>query len=436
MKFYSTNNKSLRVSLKEAVLTGMPADKGLYMPLSIPKVSNRFMKNLPSLSFPEVAFELARFFVDGEIHEQELKNLVVDAFPFDAPLIPVLDNIYTLELFHGPTLAFKDFGARFMSRLMASFIQDRSRELKILVATSGDTGSAVANGFYNVPGIHVYVLYPAGKVSEFQEKQMATLGNNVTALKVNGVFDDCQALVKKALADEELRKSFVISSANSINIARLIPQVFYYFRAWAQLSETKRDKLVMSVPSGNFGNLTAGLIAKRMGLPVDRFVDAANRNDVVPEYLKTARFNPRPSIQTISSAMDVGNPSNFDRILDLYGYSHEAITRDIWGKAYTDEETRDKIWETVENTGYLCDPHGAVGLLGLQEYMKRVDNTATGIFLETAHPAKFKPIVEDVIRKDIPIPERLARCLDKPLLSVPMENNYKAFVEVLGISNE
>jgi threonine synthase len=435
MKFYSTNNKSLRASLKEAVLTGMPADKGLYMPVSIPKVSDRFMKNLPSLSFSELAFEPARHFVDGEINKRELKDLVEDAFPFDAPLVHVSDHIYTLELFHGPTLAFKDFGARFMSRLMACFTRDYSKELKILVATSGDTGSAVANGFYDVPGIHVYVLYPAGKVSEIQEKQIATLGKNVTALKVNGVFDDCQALVKKALGDEDLRRSYMISSANSINIARLIPQVFYYFRAWAQLPEKERKNPVISVPSGNFGNLTAGLIAKRMGLPVDRFVDAANINDVVPEYLHTSRFRPRPSQQTISSAMDVGNPSNFDRILDLYHHSHEAITRDIWGKGYTDDDTRRKIRETVDKTGYLCDPHGAVGLLGLEDYLKTLDKPATGIFLETAHPAKFKPIVEDVIRKEIPVPERLAACLEKPLQAVPIDNDYEQFVEKLRMDN-
>jgi len=435
MKFYSTKNKLLRVSLKEAVLTGMPPDHGLYMPETVPTLTPEFLKRVPDLPFQELAFELARYFVDGEISDDKLIDLVSDAFPFDAPLVPLSDHIYALELFHGPTLAFKDFGARFMSRLMALFTQNLSKELKILVATSGDTGSAVANGFFNVPGIRVYVLYPAGKVSEIQEKQMATLGKNVIALKVHGVFDDCQALVKKALADKKLRESFVISSANSINIARLIPQIFYYFYAWAQLPETKRDKLVMSVPSGNFGNLTAGLIAKQMGLPVDRFVDAANRNDVVPEYLQTARFNPRPSVQTISSAMDVGNPSNFDRILDLYGHSHKAMIRDIWGKAYSDEETRDKIRETIENTGYLCDPHGAVGLLGLQEYLEHVDNTATGIFLETAHPAKFKPVVEEIIGKEISLPERLSECLEKPLLSVPMENDYEAFFGVVT-SNE
>jgi threonine synthase len=431
MKFYSTKDKSLRVSLKEAVLTGMPPDHGLYMPETVPTLTPEFLKRVPDLSFHDLAFELARVFVDEEISDEKLKDLVNDAFPFDAPLVPVSDHIYALELFHGPTLAFKDFGARFMSRLMALFIQNFSKELKILVATSGDTGSAVASGFYNVPGIRVYVLYPAGKVSEIQEKQMATLGKNVIALKVHGVFDDCQSLVKKALADEKLRKSFVISSANSINIARLIPQIFYYFYAWGQLDEKERKHCVVSVPSGNFGNLTAGLLAKRMGLPIRRFVDAANVNDVVPEYLNTARFNPRPSVQTISSAMDVGNPSNFERILDLYGYSHQAITRDIWGKGYSDEQIKYKIRETMEKTGYLCDPHGAVGLLGLEEYLNFEKKPVTGIFLETAHPAKFKPIVENVIGKEIPMPERLSECLEKPLLSVPLKNDYKAFVRVV-----
>ncbi len=429
MKFYSTNNKALRVSLKEAVLTGMPADKGLYMPLSLPSVPEGFLKDSVSMSFPEIAYELAHYFVDGEVQNHELKDLVEDAFSFDAPLVSLSDHVHSLELFHGPTLAFKDFGARFMSRLMACFTRDLSEELKILVATSGDTGSAVANGFYNVPGIHVYVLYPAGKVSDIQEKQIATLGNNITALKVNGVFDDCQALVKKALADNKLRKKCFISSANSINIARLIPQIFYYFRAWAQLDDPEKEKVVISVPSGNFGNLTAGLFAKRMGLPVSHYVDAANINDVVPEYLNTGFFRPRPSKQTISSAMDVGNPSNFDRILDLYHHSREAITRDIWGKGYTDNETREKIRDTVEKTGYLCDPHGAVGLLGLEEYLRKRDNTATGIFLETAHPAKFKPIVEEIIQKEVSIPKRLAECLNKPLLAEPLEKDYSIFVE-------
>ena len=434
MKFYSTKDKSLRISLRKAVLTGMPSDQGLYMPVSVPVLPREFLKSVPDLSFPELAFELARYFVDGEISEQKLEDLVKDAFPFDAPLVPVSDHIYTLELFHGPTLAFKDFGARFMSRLMAVFTQNLSKELKILVATSGDTGSAVANGFYNIPGIRVYVLYPAGKVSKIQEKQIATLGKNVTALKVHGVFDDCQALVKKALADESLRRPSMISSANSINIARLIPQIFYYFRAWGQLDERERQDCVFSVPSGNFGNLTAGLLAKRMGLPIRRFVDAANVNDVVPEYLNTARFKPRPSVQTISSAMDVGNPSNFDRILDLYNHSHQAITRDIWGRGYSDEKTKDKIREAMEKTGYICDPHGAVGLLGLEDYLKTEKKTVTGIFLETAHPAKFKPIVEEVTEKEIPLPEQLADCLKKPLLSIPLENDYEAFVEILRMN--
>jgi len=432
MKFCSTKNKALRVSLKEAVLSGMPSDKGLYMPLTIPKVPNKILNSLSSLSFPELAYELAGLFLDGEMDKKSLQDLTREVFNFDAPLVHLVDNTYSLELFHGPTLAFKDFGARFMSRLMAWFTRDMSIELKILVATSGDTGSAVANGFYKVPGIHVYVLYPAGKVSEIQEKQIATLGHNVTALKVNGVFDDCQALVKKALSDSTLRINSLVSSANSINISRLIPQIFYYFRAFAQLDEKERNSVVISVPSGNFGNLTAGLIAKRMGLPVSRFVDSANINDVVPEYLKSGFFTPRPSRQTLSSAMDVGNPSNFDRILDLYNHSYKAITKDIWGRGYTDDETRYKIRETYEMTGYLCDPHGAVGLLGLDEFLKSTDKNTTGIFLETAHPAKFKPIVEEVIQKEIPIPERLAQCLDKPLQTIEIDNDYEHFFEIVA----
>ncbi len=430
MKFYSTNNKDLRVSLKEAVLTGMPADKGLYMPVTIPAVSQTILKNLSGLSFPELAYELASLFLDGDMDKQSLEELTHEVFNFDAPLVHLIDNIYSLELFHGPTLAFKDFGARFMSRLMAWFMREMSKELKILVATSGDTGSAVANGFYNVPGIHVYVLYPAGKVSDIQEKQIATLGHNVTALKVRGVFDDCQTLVKKALSDDRLRENALVSSANSINISRLIPQIFYYFHAFAGLDKKKWESVVISVPSGNFGNLTAGLMAKRMGLPVKRFVDSANINDVVPEYLMSGKYNPRPSRQTLSSAMDVGNPSNFVRILDLYDHSYSAITNDIWGKGFTDNETRCKIRETYEKTGYLCDPHGAVGLLGLTEYINCFDKQATGIFLETAHPAKFKPIVEDVIRQPITIPDRLAQCMEKRVQAIEIDNDYKQFFEI------
>lgn len=432
MKFYSTNNKALRVSLKEAVLSGMPSDKGLYMPVTVPTVSEKILNNLSSYSFPELAYELAGLFLDGDMDKQSLQDLSNEVFNFDAPLVHLSDNIYTLELFHGPTLAFKDFGARFMSRLMAWFTRDMSKELKILVATSGDTGSAVANGFYKVPGIHVYVLYPAGKVSGIQEKQIATLGHNITALKVDGVFDDCQALVKKALIDDRVRDNFLVSSANSINISRLIPQTFYYFHAFAQLSEKERDSVVISVPSGNFGNLTAGLLAKKMGLPVKRFVDSANINDVVPEYLMSGCYKPRLSKQTLSSAMDVGNPSNFVRILDLYNYSFKAITKDIWGKGYTDEDTRIKIRETYEKTGYLCDPHGAVGLLGLDEYLKVSGKKETGIFLETAHPAKFKPIVEEVIQKEIPIPDRLAQCLNKPLQTIDIDNDYEQFIEIVA----
>ncbi|MDD5582835.1 MAG: threonine synthase [Candidatus Marinimicrobia bacterium] len=431
MKFYSTKNKSLRVSLKEAILTGMPPDNGLYMPLSLPKVDDSFLASLSSLSLPEIAFDLAKFFVDEEIDDNDLRTLVEDAFSFDAPLVSLSNSLYSLELFHGPTLAFKDFGARFMSRLMAVFTRDLSKPLKIFVATSGDTGSAVANGFYDVPGIHVYVLYPEGKVSEIQEKQLATLGKNITALRVKGVFDDCQALVKQALADERLRQSYLVSSANSINIARLIPQTFYYFRGWAQLKDKEKDRCVISVPSGNLGNLTAGLMAKRMGLPIQRFVDAANINDVVPEYLHTGIFIPRPSKHTLSSAMDVGNPSNFDRILDLYHHRYEAITQDIWGKGYTDDETKEKIRETYEKYGYLCDPHGAVGLLGLEEYLSLVKTKPAGIFLETAHPAKFKSIVEDIIQREIPIPERLAQCLNKPLQAITIENDYRQLLDIV-----
>ena len=431
MKYYSTKEKSHQVSLRQAVLSGMPADNGLYMPEKLPQVSDKILKKCSQLTFPELAVEVARPLLGDDVPPKILTEIINEVLNFDAPLICLTDKIYTLELFHGPTLAFKDFGARFMSRLMAFFVKDSARSLNILVATSGDTGSAVAHGFYRIPGIKVVVLYPAGKISQIQEQQIATLSENITALEVQGTFDECQRLVKQALTDKEIGNSLAVSSANSINIARLIPQIFYYFRAYSQIKRNNPSELVISVPSGNFGNLTAGLMAKRMGLPVERFIAATNINDVVPEYLRTGIFTPRVSIPTISNAMDVGNPSNFARIQDLYNYNYESIAKDLWGAGYTDEQTRREIRRLFDQTGYICDPHSAVGSLALNDYLKTFAPIATGIFLETAHPAKFKPVVEEVIATEIEVPKRLARCLSLPKLSQPIANDYSQFKEFL-----
>jgi len=431
MKYYSTKDKTHQVSLRQAVLSGMPADNGLYMPERLPQVPDKILKNCSQLTFPELAVEVARPLLGDDVPPKVLNEIINESLNFDASLVRLSEKIYILELFHGPTLAFKDFGARFMARLMAYFIKDSNRSLNILVATSGDTGSAVANGFYRIPGINVIVLYPAGKISQIQEQQIATLGENITALGVQGTFDDCQRLVKQALTDQEIGNSLAVSSANSINIARLIPQIFYYFRAYSQIQHIDAEELVISVPSGNFGNLTAGLMAKRMGLPVERFIAATNVNDVVPKYLRTRIFTPRASVPTISNAMDVGNPSNFARILDLYADNYANITKDLWGNGYSDEQTKGEIGRLYNQTGYICDPHSAVGSLALNDYLKTFTSAASGIFLETAHPAKFKPIVEEVIATEIEVPERLARCLSLPKLSQPIANDYGQFKEFL-----
>jgi len=431
VKYYSTADHSNRVSLKAAVLEGMPADGGLYMPEILPKLPDNFFDALPDMDFQTLSFEVAQALIGEDVPEAILRNIIDEALNFETPLVDIEENIKTLELFHGPTLAFKDVGARFMSRLMAYFIQNDDRKLNILVATSGDTGSAVANGFYKIPGINVIVLYPAGKISLIQEKQIATLGENVTALKVDGTFDDCQRLVKAALVDPDVQKSLMLSSANSINISRLIPQAFYYFNAFRQLSDFRSKKVAVSVPSGNFGNLTAGLIAKKMGLPVHRFVAATNINHIVPDYLEGGIFSPKASIQTISNAMDVGNPSNFTRILDLYGASWTDIRRDIWGTYFSDDQTRTAIAEVYENSGYTLDPHGAVGYLGIKKYLDQNPATNIGIFMETAHPAKFKDIVEPVIQNSIEIPERLADFLTREIQSHTLSNRYTDFKEFL-----
>lgn len=426
MKYYSTNKKASDATLEVAVVRGLAGDKGLYMPRSIKTLPQSFYDEIENLSFQEIAYRVADAFFGEDIPADTLKHIVYDTLNFDTPVVKVKDNIYSLELFHGPTLAFKDVGGRFMARLLGYFIRkEGKKQVNVLVATSGDTGSAVANGFLGVEGIHVYVLYPKGKVSEIQEKQFTTLGQNITAIEVDGTFDDCQALVKNAFMDKELNEHMQLTSANSINVARFLPQAFYYFYAYAQMKKLgKADKLVICVPSGNFGNITAGLFGKRMGLPVERFIAANNRNDIFYQYLKTGEYKPRPSVATIANAMDVGDPSNFARILDLYEGSHDAIASEISGETYTDEQIRETVQKTYEETGYLLDPHGACGYRALAENLKPGEN---GVFLETAHPAKFLQTVEDIIGTEVKIPEKLQAFMRGTKQSVPMSKDFASF---------
>ncbi len=430
MKYYSTNRKASDATLEEAVVKGLAADRGLYMPHNIRILPASFYEQIDQLSFQEIASQVADAFFGEDVPAETLKQIVYDTLSFDVPVVRVRENIYSLELFHGPTLAFKDVGGRFMARLLGYFIRkEGKRQVNVLVATSGDTGSAVANGFLGVEGIHVYVLYPKGKVSEIQEKQFTTLGRNITAVEVDGTFDDCQALVKSAFMDQELNERMQLTSANSINVARFLPQAFYYFYAYAQMKKLGREKeLVVCVPSGNFGNITAGLFAKRMGLPVKRFIAANNRNDIFYQYLKTGQYAPKPSVQTIANAMDVGDPSNFARILDLYEGSHDAIASEISGETYTDDQIRETVQLTYDETGYLLDPHGACGYRALSENLQPGE---VGVFLETAHPAKFLHTVEDIIGTDINIPEKLKAFMNGTKQSVPMSQNFMTFKEWL-----
>ena len=426
MKYYSTNKKAPAVSLRDAVLKGLAPDGGLYMPERIGHFPESFFDRLPDLAFKEMAFEVAREFFGEDIPEEELRRIVYDALNFEVPLVNVRDNIYALELFHGPTMAFKDVGARFMARILGWFIrQEGRRTVNVLVATSGDTGGAVANGFLGVEGIHVYVLYPKGKVSEIQEKQFTTLGRNVTAIEVDGAFDDCQDIVKKAFMDEELNARFALTSANSINVARFMPQAFYYFYAYAQLLEKGvEENIVACVPSGNFGNLTAGLIARKMGLPVSRFVAANNRNDAFCRYVKTGEYRPEQSVHTIANAMDVGAPSNFARIMDIYGNSHDALAGDIAAYAWTDEEIRKAVKRVYDEDNYLLDPHGACGFLALESDLRPGE---TGFFLETAHPAKFKEVVEEIIEWPVSVPENLQNFMQGNRMVEPIGASFEEF---------
>ena len=427
MRYRSTAGISPEVSLKEAVVKGLAPDRGLYMPERIVAMPQDFYVRLPNMTLPEIAVEVAASLFGEDVDAQKLKSLTEDAINFAIPLKRVSDNIYSLELFHGPTLAFKDVGARFMARLLGYFNKENTEQtVNVLVATSGDTGSAVANGFLGVEGIRVFVLYPKGKVSDIQEAQFTTLGNNIQALEIDGTFDDCQALVKQAFLDAELNDAMMLTSANSINVARFLPQMFYYFHAWAQLQSLgeKADEVVVSVPSGNFGNITAGLIAKKMGLPIKRFIAANNANDIFFKYLQTGEYAPKPSVQTIANAMDVGDPSNFARVMDLYGRYHDSIVSEISGCSYSDEEIRQTIKEVMEKDGYQLDPHGAVAYRALKEQLLPGE---TGIFLETAHPAKFKQTVEEITGKEIEIPKRLADFMlgEKNTINLPAD--FSAF---------
>jgi threonine synthase len=432
MRYYSTNKKTPEVSLKEAVVKGLAADNGLFMPERINKFEPSFFDNIQNLTFQEIGFEVAKKFFGEDIEESKLKEIVFDTLEFDCPVVKVTDSIYSLELFHGPTLAFKDIGARFMARLLNFFLGDRKEQVNVLVATSGDTGSAVANGFLGVLGIHVFVLYPKGKVSKIQESQFTTLGRNITALEIDGTFDDCQHLVKTAFLDVELNEKLILTSANSINVARFLPQSFYYFNAYARLKEKgilENKELVFSVPSGNLGNITAGLFAHEMGLPVARFIAANNDNSVVFEYLETGNYEPRPSVETIANAMDVGAPSNFARILDLYHHSHKIISGIIKGYKYSDDEIRKIVQKVYLETNYLCDPHGACGFESLNEYLKE---NQIGVFLETAHPAKFTETVEDIIGKgNVILPPKLAAFMTGDKKSKSLGKNYETFRKYL-----
>lgn len=430
MKYYSTNKQSPEVGLQEAIVKGLAPDKGLYMPNIIKVLPQSFYENIDKLSFQEIAYTVANAFFGEDIEENILKKIVYDTLNFDTPLVHIEDNIYSLELFHGPTLAFKDVGGRFMARLLAYFIHKQGqKDVNVLVATSGDTGSAVANGFLGVDGIHVYVLYPKGKVSPIQECQFTTLGQNITSLEVEGTFDDCQALVKTAFLDEELNRKLNLTSANSINVARFLPQAFYYFYAYAQLKKQgKANDIVFCVPSGNFGNITAGLIAKRMGLPVKRFIAANNKNDIFLRYLLTGVYIPRPSVQTIANAMDVGDPSNFARVLDLYNHSHNAILKDISGYMSDDNDIRKTVKDVYDRTGYILDPHGACGFEALKHSIKKEE---TGIFLETAHPAKFIETVEDIIGEKIEIPSKLRDFMKGTKQSTEIGKDFQGFKALL-----
>ena len=427
MKFYSTNNRNHSLGFGAAVEKGLAADNGLYFPETIPTLSSDFINDLHTFSKEEIGVEVMRHFTSEDISIEELKRIVRETLDFDFPLKEVSKYVFSLELFHGPTMAFKDVGARFMSRSLQAIAK---RDSVVLVATSGDTGSAVANGFYKIPGIKVVLLYPSGKISQIQEMQLTTLGENITALQVDGVFDDCQALVKKAFLDEELNKKLALTSANSINIARWLPQSIYYFLAVAEARRQGFEEVVFSVPSGNLGNITAGMVGAKMGLPVKKFIAATNMNKIVPDYLTSGVYSPVASVPTISNAMDVGAPSNFVRLTEMYSNSHEGITHDLEGYYLTDDQTKKVMKTCYEENEYVLDPHGAIAYDALLKSGLTNDKTC-GIFLETAHPAKFKDIVDDALDIDLPLPEKLKEIVNNKKTAVKMKNSYEDFEDFL-----
>jgi len=430
MELYSTNHKSPKVTLKEAVFRGLPEDGGLYLPTRIPKLPKNFIKGLKEYDQVEIAFRVCKNLMGDYIPEHALREILENALTFKAPLVSMQNGYHVLELFHGPTLAFKDFGGRFMSQLMSYFLQRDNREINILVATSGDTGSAVANGFLGVEEIKVTILYPKGKISNTQKKQITTLGQNINALEVDGTFDDCQALVKKAFLDKNLNRQLNLTSANSINISRLIPQSFYYFFAFAQLKGNRKP--VFSVPSGNFGNLCGGILAHKMGLPVEKFIAATNSNDVFPRYLSSGEFHPKASKKTLANAMDVGDPSNFARIAELYQNNVGAMRRDIASYAFSDADIKSAIKEVAFNYEYTMCPHTATGYLGLKSFFSRKEaNPGNGVILATAHPAKFQEIVLPLVQSDVVVPERLQKALQRDELFIPLRGDYKSLKDYL-----
>lgn len=407
-------------------MKGLSPDGGLFMPEVIPQLDSAFFKNLNNLSIQDIGFEVARLFIDDEVSDVDLKSIVDDSINFEAPLIELDSELSILELFHGPTLAFKDFGARFMARTMSHFLQDSDEVVNILVATSGDTGSAVASGFYGVEGVNVYLLYPSGKVSDIQEMQLTTFDKNIIVLEIDGTFDDCQALVKSAFVDEEINSKMKLSSANSINIARLIPQSFYFFNAYKQLEDKSKD-VYISVPSGNLGNLTAGLLAKKMGLPIKKFIGATNSNSVFTEFIASGKYEPRSSVKTLSNAMDVGAPSNLARIQSLYE-EDSIILEDISSNTHNDDQTIKKIKETYQKHNYIIDPHGAVGMLALEQFVREQNiENYSGIVVETAHPAKFKDTVDEALDIDIKLPEALQKCMLKEKKTTKLPSDYSEF---------
>ena len=429
MKYYSLNKTSPAVDFKEATIRGLAPDKGLYFPESLPHIDKDFFSRINDIADEEIAFKVIKPYVGNEIPEDELRRIVAETINFEIPLKKINETIFSLELFHGPTLAFKDVGARFMSRCLGYFVKNNDKKVTVLVATSGDTGGAVANGFYNVDGVEVVILYPSGKVSNVQEKQLVTLGNNIHAVEINGTFDDCQQLVKRAFSDEHLNKQLFLTSANSINVARWLPQQFYYFFAWKQWPD-KNNPPVISVPSGNFGNICAGLLAYFSGLPARHFIAACNANKVVPDFLQTQNYIPQKAIATISNAMDVGDPSNFVRILRLFNYQFIDLKNTLSSYSISDEETRQTMKEVYDKENYLLDPHGAVAYLALKNYLEQHPGEQ-GLFLETAHPVKFYDVVEPVIHQQIPIPESVQSILNKEKQSILMEADFNDLKEYL-----